>query len=81
MLVIFGFGHQTFREDEFRNQEVCRHCNNTVRMLLTKKTNWFSLFFIPVIPYSTGYGKICPVCSRGIPLHYDDYMNSMNKTR
>jgi len=80
MLVIFGFGHMTKKENELPGQVVCPNCRNAVRMQLTKQTTWVSLFFIPVIPYKTEYRKICPVCRQGIQLHYDEYMNSIKST-
>ena len=29
---------------------------------------WFTLFFIPVIPYESGHLMICPVCGHGMEL-------------
>lgn len=40
----------------------CNRCNNDGYWRLMKVTNWFTLFFIPVIPYRTKYYVYCPVC-------------------
>jgi len=54
-MIIFGWGHQTIKNigPTFKNH--CSHCNNEDYWTLTKYTTWFTLFFIPVIPYSIKY--------------------------
>lgn len=67
-MIIFGWGHQTIKNigPTFKNH--CNHCNNEDYWTLTKYTTWFTLFFIPVIPYSIKYFLSCPVCQYGITL-------------
>ncbi|MCU0680136.1 MAG: zinc-ribbon domain-containing protein [Planctomycetes bacterium] len=67
-MIIFGWGHQTIKNvgPVFKNH--CSHCNNKEYWTLTKYTTWFTLFFIPVIPYSIKYFLSCPVCQYGITL-------------
>ena len=67
-MIIFGWGHQTTKNfgPTFKNH--CSHCNNEDYWTLTKYTTWFTLFFIPVIPYSIKYFLSCPVCQYGITL-------------
>lgn len=67
-MIIFGWGHQTIKNigPTFKNH--CSHCNNEDYWTLTKYTTWFTLFFIPVIPYSIKYFLSCPVCQYGITL-------------
>lgn len=67
-MIIFGWGHQTIKNigPTFKNH--CSHCNNEDYWALTKYTTWFTLFFIPVIPYSIKYFLSCPVCQYGITL-------------
>jgi hypothetical protein len=79
MFVIFGFGHRTNKENELRELTQCHHCYNATRWNISKQTNWFTLFFIPVIPVKTEYWKICPVCRQGKRLSYDTYMHLINK--
>lgn len=36
--------------------------------MLMRRTTWFTLFFIPVIPYKTEWWLLCPTCQYGITL-------------
>ncbi len=67
-MIIFGWGYQTIKNigPTFKNR--CSHCNNEDYWILTKYITWFTLFFIPVIPYSIKYFLSCPICQYGIIL-------------
>src|SRR3990167_6580332 len=67
-MIIFGWGHQTIKNfgPTFKNH--CSHCNNEEYWTLTRHTTWFTLFFIPIIPYSVKYFLSCPICQYGITL-------------
>ncbi|MEA5026668.1 MAG: zinc-ribbon domain-containing protein [Erysipelotrichaceae bacterium] len=43
----------------------CSHCHNTAVFHILRKTSWFTLFFIPIIPYHREYYYTCPVCEYG----------------
>lgn len=40
----------------------CSRCNNDSNWRLQRTTSWFTLFFIPVIPYRREYYVYCPIC-------------------
>ena len=80
MLVIFGFGHKTNEEWNLNHQEHCSRCNNLVNYKLHKITHWFSLFFIPLIPFKTEHWKSCPVCRQGLKLNNDQYVKLLNES-
>lgn len=65
MFIFFGWGKQTIKKHGpvFKNH--CDRCNNEELWQLYTRKTWFTLFFIPVIPYSTEYIVACPVCSFG----------------
>jgi len=67
-MLIFGWGHQTTKNfgPTFKNR--CGHCNNDDYFVLSRIITWFTLFFIPVIPYSIKYFLSCPICQYGINL-------------
>ncbi|MCK9329515.1 MAG: zinc ribbon domain-containing protein [Candidatus Cloacimonetes bacterium] len=67
-MIIFGWGRQTIKNigPIFKNH--CSHCNNEEHWTITKYTTWFTLFFIPIIPYSIKYFLSCPVCQYGTTL-------------
>jgi hypothetical protein len=43
---------------------VCEVCGNQAAHQLVKRTNRFSLFFIPLFPVSTRYIDTCAACAR-----------------
>ncbi|OQA15195.1 MAG: hypothetical protein BWY64_02966 [bacterium ADurb.Bin363] len=65
MFVIFGWGRQTIKKHGPVFRSRCDRCNNEEMWQLYTRRTWFTLFFIPVIPYSTEHLLICPVCSYG----------------
>ena len=80
MFLIFGYGRNKPVVHTLRGEERCGHCNNKVNMNLVKVSHAVNLFFIPVLPVKTEYGKICPVCSRGMAMTRDEYENLINQT-
>jgi hypothetical protein len=69
MPVIFGWGRKTVKQIGVVFKKLCNHCHNEEYWVLTKITTWFSLFFVPIIPYSTKYFLSCPVCKYGLDLN------------
>ncbi len=65
MFVIFGWGKVTRKILRYMGIHTCSHCGNTQEWNLVKVRTWFTLFFVPVIPYSTKYVAMCPVCQWG----------------
>jgi uncharacterized protein (DUF983 family) len=68
MFIIFGWGRQTRTEFGSTMLIQCPHCNNTKFWDLIKLRTWFTLFFIPLIPYSSEVLLVCPVCAHGLGL-------------
>ncbi len=68
MPIIFGWGRQTVKSIGVVFKNLCSHCNNEEYWMLTRITTWFTLFFIPIIPYSVNYFLRCPVCKYGLTL-------------
>lgn len=67
-MIIFGWGHQTEKKYGPTLPLTCPNCNNRVFLLLVHLRVWFTLFFIPVIPYESRYYLLCEICSQGIEL-------------
>lgn len=61
-MIIFGWGFRTSKSYGPVRKIQCNNCNNETSWHLQKTTRWFTLFFIPVIPYKTNYLLVCPVC-------------------
>ncbi len=68
MPIIFGWGRQTVKQIGIVFKNLCSHCKNEDHWVLTRITKWFTLFFIPVIPYSIKYFLSCPICQYGLVL-------------
>jgi predicted nucleic acid-binding Zn ribbon protein len=67
-MIIFGWNFQTIKEFGVVFKQFCNHCKNEEYWILTRRITWFTLFFIPLIPYSIKYFLSCPVCKYGITL-------------
>lgn len=65
MFILFGWGHQTLKNHGQIYKVRCGCCNRIEQFYLYTKRTWFTLFFIPIIPYETLHMIICPACSNG----------------
>lgn len=61
-MLIFGFGDKKTQFLGNIGMMDCPRCNNTANWPIHKERSYFSLFFIPLIPYSTRFLLSCPVC-------------------
>jgi hypothetical protein len=68
MFVIFGFGRRRTRDHGPVVACTCPHCHNVVSLSLLHVTTWFTLFFIPVIPYSSKRFLVCSICRFARPV-------------
>jgi hypothetical protein len=68
-MIIFGWWYLTTKifGPVFKN--LCSNCNNEGYWVVKKVTKWFTIFFIPVFPYSTEYFLYCPTCEHGLYLN------------
>jgi len=67
-MIIFGWGRQTIKQIGVVFKNLCSHCNNEEYWILTRIMTWFTLFFVPVFPYSIKYFLSCPICKFGLTL-------------
>jgi len=49
----------------------CGHCSNVVPFQIVRARTWFTLFWIPLIPLSTKYFIVCPICGSGVQVKKD----------
>ncbi len=68
VVFIFGWGKTTEKDFGEVLPLNCSNCKNTVMYRLLRIRKWFTLFFIPIIPYRTKHYLMCPICSRGLEL-------------
>lgn len=67
-MIIFGWGHTRTKDYGGAYPIYCENCQNEVFYHISKIRDWFTLFFIPVIPYRKQYWLSCPVCGAGYEL-------------
>lgn len=83
MFILFGWGKVTKKVVGQMFDKSCGYCNQTHSWQLCKNRTWFTLFFIPVIPYKTQYAIACPNCGSYIALTAEqfDHMKMDLQTR
>jgi hypothetical protein len=75
MFFIFGWNHQESTSYGPVEQHKCENCHNTEYWHLDKISKYFTLFFIPIIPYDSDNWFHCPICNYGIKLDKDEFQN------
>lgn len=80
MFFIFGWGRGTDKDLGPTLPITCPNCHNDTVWHFHQVEKWFTLFFLPVLPYESNYFFLCPVCSRGIQLEGDqlDHAKRLN---
>ena len=72
-MIIFSFGRRMNKNKGQRGPFECKNCHNMAYFALIEQRVWFTLFFIPVIPYQTNRFLICNICSRGFALTKEEF--------
>ncbi len=67
-MVIYGWGRQTLKDEGGVLPAKCPNCNNLVEWRLVRRRVWFTLYFIPIFPYTNQHWLVCPVCNMGFKL-------------
>jgi hypothetical protein len=72
-MILFGWGHQRHKLIGPTHARKCENCNNERIWTMHKLSTWFTLFFIPVFPYSSKRLLTCPVCGQGFELSQTEF--------
>lgn len=72
MFIIFGWGNTKTKDKGEAYPTRCSNCQNDVYYHYVKFSKRFTLFFIPVLPYSRKKLLTCPVCGASIELDRSD---------
>ena len=73
-MIIWGWGHQKTKVyGQLHETEICVNCNNEMNRVLLRDRTYFTLFFIPLIPYKTAYFSVCPICKDAITLSAQEF--------
>jgi hypothetical protein len=68
MLFVFGRGKRTHTDHVPTFAITCPNCHNQTHWRYQHHRNWFTLFFIPLIPYESEHYLLCDMCKQGITL-------------
>lgn len=71
IIIFFGWGHRITKEFGPTIALHCPNCKNDGWWHLVSYKTWFTLFFIPVIPYESKHLLLCEICSQGLELKGD----------
>jgi hypothetical protein len=63
--VIILFGIRRMRTPLGSVMLLCQRCQRPSTHALFKVRTWFTLFFIPLFPFSVKYATACPLCGAG----------------
>ena len=78
-MIIFGWGKVTKKFVGGVMTRSCDYCNEKGVWQLALIRTWFTLFFIPIIPYSKKYCIMCPKCGSYISLTQEQYNEIKNE--
>ena len=73
-MIIWGWGKQTRKKIGKFAFRSCTYCNTDSVWMLCVVRTWFTLFFIPVIPYAKSYQISCPNCKSYLAISKEDFM-------
>ncbi len=69
MFIIWGNKHSSkILADTGSRQFDCTHCHNVTPFQIVKEIDWFTLYWIPIIPMRTVYRAECPICNYGFDI-------------
>lgn len=72
MFILFGWGHRTTKDHGPTLPINCPNCHNQTYWRYKHVRTWFTLFFIPVIPYDNDHYLLCDICQQGIVLKEEE---------
>jgi hypothetical protein len=75
VFIIWGFGHNRTKDYGVVAEAYCERCHNNVSRNMLKVTSWFTIFFIPIIPYRTMYLLVCPICGQAEQLDKETFLD------
>ena len=80
-MIIYGWNHKTRSVKGGVAEKQCGYCNTRSEWQLCVKRTWFTLFFIPIIPYHTEYCIDCPNCGSYIALDKVKYKEILEELK
>lgn len=69
VFIIFGWNKQTRRICCTLNEVNCNNCGEISEWIVMRTKTWFTLFFIPVLPYEIKQFAYCSKCNCGAEIN------------
>ncbi len=62
--MFFLIGVQTYNHELgfYKKEGTCPGCGGTINLEIVRISTWITIFFLPCIPISIKYFKLCPRC-------------------
>ncbi|MCQ2579376.1 MAG: zinc ribbon domain-containing protein [Treponemataceae bacterium] len=57
----------------------CSNCHNQIHLKIIKHAAWFTLYFIPVFPFSVKRYKMCPICQISAEISKEEAENLLKQ--
>lgn len=80
-MIVWGWGRQTTRNYGPALPLACPNCRNSGFWRLERRATWFTLFFVPAIPYKWKHVLLCETCSHGIELRGEQINRAQSLTK
>lgn len=78
MVIIWGTRGMNKDLGVTRQMYHCSHCNSVSNYKVFRVRKWFTLFWIPIFPFSSKYYVTCPVCSYGANVKKQEAFDEIN---
>jgi hypothetical protein len=73
-MIIWGFGKVIKSIKGEVMEKDCQYCNTISMWRLSRNITWFTLYFIPIIPYRVTYCIECPRCGSYIEISKEKFV-------
>lgn len=80
MFIIWGTKHTEKELGLSKQAYACQHCGNTSNYKIFRRRNWFTIFWIPLIPLGTKYFITCPICNYGLKIKKAEALEKVQET-
>lgn len=64
-MLFLGFGKRTYKVKGETQAQKCKKCSHERPFKIVEEKRWFTLFFIPLIPYKKRNLVVCSLCGAG----------------
>lgn len=78
---ILGWDYRKVKNYGPVKREQCKNCSNQSTLQLQKLSTWFTIFFVPIMPYRINYLLVCPICKNYEEIDSSEFLNFMESIK